>query len=318
MNINLRTQGLILTVLILLSVTITRVKVVPTFKVVSGESVVSIGKAKPSSLSYEQASLVGVETSFEISHAPVRNWSVLDPKVNAQAVLIDSLDDNYPFLHYNTYKEWPLASLTKLLTSIVVFENIGLNKKVSVSQGALDTEGDAGGLRSGEVYAARDLLKVMLLRSSNDAAVAFEEYLGKPEFMKIMNGKAHEFGMVSTKVYDASGLDDNNRGTAADLLRLTRYILENEPDIFNWTRISQTLIQPINDITAHEVLNINGLVNEENFLGGKTGTSDKAKQNLVAIFSLGGKKIMLILLGSEDRLTEAKSLMNWVETAYQF
>ncbi|MEK7464518.1 MAG: serine hydrolase [Patescibacteria group bacterium] len=316
---NLKTQGLILTILILFSVTVTKLRVVPTLSITKADNVpVSITDSKPYNLSYRQASLVGVETPFEITHAPIRNWSVLDPKINAQAVLIDSLDDNYPFLRYNTYKEWPLASLTKLISSVVVFEDIGINKKVSVSQNAVDTEGNAGELRSGEVYTARDLLKIMLLRSSNDAAVAFEEYLGKDGFVKLMNDKAHELGMTSTKFYDASGLDDNNKGTASDMLRLAKYILESEPDILNWTRITQTLVQPINDTTSRELLNINGLVSENNFFGGKTGTSDKARQNLLAIFSLDGKKIILIILGSEDRMADAKSLMAWVKSAYQF
>jgi D-alanyl-D-alanine carboxypeptidase (penicillin-binding protein 5/6) len=213
---------------------------------------------------------------------------------------------------------WPLASLTKLISSVVVFENIGINKKIPIDQNAIDTEGEAGDMRTGEIYTARDLLKIMLLRSSNDAAVAFEEYLGKSEFIRLMNEKANGVGMKLSKFYDSSGLDDNNTGTASDMLLLSKYILEKYPEIFNMTRISRVLVQPINDITTHEVINIDPLVSEDGFLGGKTGTSDKARQNLVAVLSMNGKKIILILLGSTDRLTEARSLMNWIRTAYQF
>lgn len=255
---------------------------------------------------------------YDVKHAPERDWNVLDPKISSEAVLVQSLDGDFPFFHLNTYKSWPLASLTKLLTAVIVIESIGENKKVVVDEAAVSTEGEAGELKSGEVYSARDLLKIMLLTSSNDAAAAFENYLGRDEFVRLMNEKLRELNMTQTRIYDASGLNDENVGTASDLLRLSKYILENEPQIFNWTRQKSQLVQPLNDVSSRTILNIQSMVEATGFLGGKTGTSEKALENEVAIFSSGGEKTIIILLGSQNRDREIENLLRWVKEAYVF
>src|SRR3989344_4539709 len=142
---------------------------------------------------------------------PMRIWDVLDPSVSAEAVLIQSLDDGFPFLSHNTYKSWPIASLTKILAAVVVLENFQINERIPISEVAVSTEGEAGSLRSGEAYSVRDLAQIMLLTSSNDAAAAFEEYAGgKEQFAELLNAKAVAIGMASTVVYDGSGLSDGN------------------------------------------------------------------------------------------------------------
>ncbi|MFA6365410.1 MAG: serine hydrolase [Candidatus Paceibacterota bacterium] len=250
---------------------------------------------------------------------PKRKWDVLDPKVNAEAVAIQSLDSNFPFFNYQTYKTWPMASLTKLLTAIVVAEEIGMKKKIPVSQTAIDTEGTAGDFKSGEVYTAEDLVKIMLLTSSNDAAAAFEEYGGgKEQFIHLLNTKAEKLGMTQTIVHDASGLSDLNQSSASDLIRLARYLVEKHPDIISWTRLQSFLVQPINSGEVHTISNINALVVEKNYLGGKTGTSPEARENLLAFFSFGNERVVFIILGSTNRAEESKSLLNWVANAYIF
>lgn len=315
---NIQWQALLLIVLVLVSLTITRIRDESLRFSGASASLEKDVDVEPLTLSpklaFQRAPVL--KTSFEVKKAPVRDWDVLDPQVGAESVLIQSLDDNYPFFHLNTYKTWPMASLTKLLTALVVLEDIGANKKIPITQEIVVTEGEAGGLRSGEVYAARDLLKIMLLTSSNDAAAAFENYLGKDEFVRLLNQKTRSLGMTQTILHDASGLSDINFSTASDLLLLAKYILKNEPDIFNWSRVPSQLIQPINDITSRTIYNINALVNEQNFLGGKTGTSELAGENLLAIMSLGNKRLIVVLLGSPDRNREVKLLFNWIREAY--
>lgn len=273
-------------------------------------------------LSFERDSFftarVAPQIVAEVRKAPERNWSVLDPKVSAEAVIVQALDENWPLFYLNTYKSWPLASLTKLVTAVVVIESIGENKKIAIDEAAVATEGEAGNLKSGEVYTSRDLLKIMLLTSSNDAAAAFENHLGKEKFVQLMNEKLRELNMNQTVVYDASGLDDRNVSTASDILRLTKYILENEPQIFNWTRVVSQLVQPLNDVSSRTIININSLVNDPGFLGGKTGTSEKARQNAVAIFSSDRLKTVVVILGSRDRDREIAQLLEWAKVAYVF
>jgi len=311
-------QALILIVFILISVTLTKTDVLDFSSAIQNieEKNVPVVGAESSDLSYQKASILS--DSFVVKKNPSRKWDVLDPEIKSQAVLIQSLEDSFPFFNYNTYKKWPMASLTKLLTAVVILEDIGANKKISIDSKILETEGTAGNLKSGEVYAARDLLKIMLLTSSNDAAAAFESFVGKDEFIRKLNKKAESLGMHQTIVYDASGLSDLNESSATDILRLIRYILERQPEIFNWTRLENVLVQPINDIRNQTLYNINPLVKRDDFLGGKTGTSDEAGENLVAIFSFNNERLVMIILGSRDRVGEAENLLNWTKEAYIF
>ncbi len=197
-------------------------------------------------------------------------------------------------------------------------ENIGENKKIVIDENAVATEGEAGGLRSGEVFSARDLLKIMLLTSSNDAAAAFENYVGKDEFTRLVNQKARELGMTQTVIFDGSGLTDENTTSASDMLRLGKYIIENQPEIFNWTRVKSQLVQPLNDMTSRTIFNINSLVDKSYFLGGKTGTSEKARQNLLAVISFRDMRLVTVILGSYDREKDLDMLLQWIDEAYMF
>ena len=201
----------------------------------------------------------------------------------------------------------------------MVIEEAGINKKIIITDRAQNTEGNAGGFTSGEMFTSLDLLKIMLLSSSNDAAVAFEDYLGGPEpFLKLINRKAAAIGMTDTNFFDGSGLSDLNRSNATDLLKLLRYILENHPEIFNWTRQAEILVQPINDTNSRTITNINTFIDNKDFLGGKTGTSEEARENLVAIFTINNYRSAVVILGSVSRVKETESILNWINGAYQF
>ncbi len=252
------------------------------------------------------------------SKAPERNWDVLDPQISAQAVVVESLDDNFPFFKYGSYKIWPLASLTKLLTAAVVIEKFGLSEKIEITPEAMATQGEAGDLRLGEIYSARDLLKIMLMMSSNRAAAAFELHLGRDQFVEMAMEKARVIGMTQTTVYDASGLNDSNTSTARDILLLLKYVLEREPEILGYTRLPSMLVQPVNGERSHTVTNIDPLAVRTDFLGGKTGTSEAAGQNLAAVVSLKNRRMAIVILGSRDRFKETDDLLAWVEKAYRF
>jgi len=124
--------------------------------------------------------------------------------------------------------------------------------------------------------------------------------------------------MNKTIVHDASGLSDLNESTVNDLLILAKYIIKNEPEILNWTRLPNLIIEPLNSPKSRIVYNINSFVTDYNFLGGKTGTSPEAGENFLAIFSLNKLRTIVILFGSQDRIKETKKLLDWVNEAYIF
>ena len=267
-----------------------------------------------------EASLTGqIQVVAEAPPGPARRWEVLDPVLMAEAAMVQSLNGQHPFLNYRTYTEWPLASLTKLITALVVLEDIGPEKKIPISEAAVATEGNGGGLTPGEVYTARALVKILLHAASKDAAFAFEEFMGgRATFVRLMTKKAEAIGMARTLVHDASGLSELNVSTASDLLKLARYITSNAPDIFAWTRLSSFIAQPLNGTESATVENINPFVTDRDFLGGKTGTSDEARQNLLAIFSYEHYRVAVIILGSSDRVREVNTIRSWLGKAYMF
>jgi len=265
----------------------------------------------------ETTEKIVVEQKKEQKKFPSRNWTVPDPNLDAEAVMVYSLDSNFSYLNFRTYSKWPIASITKLLTTVVLIEDIGIHKKIPISKDALLTEGTAGDFRSGETYDAQDLAIIMLLASSNDAAVAIQEYAGgKEKFVKMLNIKAASIGMNDTSLSDASGLDPKNVSTANDLIKLARYIAEKHPEILSWTRLQSVIAQPNNNIESRIIYNVNPFAAEFSFLGGKTGTSPEAKENLLAFFTYKNERVICVILGSHDRVKTKGDVFNWIESAY--
>lgn len=313
---SIKWQAIFLVVLILISLTLTRLRTGSSAALETSGQTAIVSESGSPSISYQKASL----SSFDpVEQAPVRKWDVFDPKTTSESVLIHSLDDDFPLYYENTHNTHVLASLTKLLTAVVVMEDIGVNKWIPITGEAVSTEGLAGNLKSGETYSARELLKIMLLTSSNDAAAAFEEYIGGKEAMvRAIHKKAAELNMNSVIVNDGSGLSDFNYGDAYDFLKLTKYIIKKHPEIFTWTQAHDFLVQPLNESTSRKVYNINELTERRDFWGGKTGTSPAAGENLVSIFDIEGRRVAIILLGSKNRIQDASNLIDWVKTAYTF
>ncbi len=285
------------------------------FGMPANSSVKGSGGQATSSDAYGGTASAGANPNVRL---PVRDWSVLNPAVSSSAVLAESLDTNFPYLRENTEQVWPMASLTKLLTAVVVLENIGTDKQIPISTSTATDEGTAGNLKGGEIYNSGDLLKIMLLASSNGAAEAFSDYVGRDKFVSMLMAKAGSIGMRNTIVYDASGWNDGNVTTASDVFALLNYIIADHPEILGWTRLTSFLAQPLNSERTNIVANIDPLSARGDFLGGKTGTSPKAGENLAAIVSFRNEHLAVVILGSSDRYDELDGVLNWINKAYTF
>ena len=313
-----RWQIILFVIVLFFSLLLTKGASAPVKKAANAAAATSTALSLPSGSAYVSfRPAVLAESSAIVPKAPHRRWEIPDPKISAKIALVHSFDDGMPLYYSNTRELWPLASLTKLITSVAVIEDIGISEKIPITSEVVETEGEAGGLVSGESYSARDLLKIMLLSSSNDAAAAFTRYYSE-DFISLLNQKAREIGMKNTEVYDASGLNDYNSGTAQDMLAIVEYILGNHPEILQWTQNRQIMVQPLNGTGAKEVYNINALVGNDDFLGGKTGTSARAGQNLAAVFRTNARRIAIILMGSQNRIKDAETILNWIDKAYRF
>lgn len=222
----------------------------------------------------------------------------------AKAILVSDLDKDTDLISYNIYRRWSLASITKLMTAVLALEEIGGNKEIVISETAVATEGDSGKLGVDELYKVDNLINLMLITSSNDAATALAEFyaFGRENFIKLMNKKSGELGMSQTVFFDPAGLSPLNQSTANDIRKLMKYIEEAHPEILAST-------QPTD---FKGLKNINPFAGQANFLGGKTGYIEESKENLTSLFSVNEQRILIVVLGAENRFKETQELLSYL------
>ena len=247
-----------------------------------------------------------------------KNPGVPDPNFQVKAAIAEDLNSGFNFYSFNPENRWALASLTKLMSSVIAIEEIGKDKIVSVSKSAVDAEGPAGNLEVGEQYSVSDLISAMLAVSSNDAAAAIAEFYETQNFVTKMQQKADLLEMKQTTFFDPTGISFLNQGTIHDLEKLVRYIYKNHPEIFAATKKQKTVISELTKGIQKELVNINNFSGREDFFGGKTGFTDQAEGNLISLFNYKGHTLLLIILGTGDRFGQTDLLYNWIKQAYIF
>lgn len=245
-------------------------------------------------------------------------------QINARGGLLKYINpsarigENENIFELNAQKRWPIASLTKLMSSIIAIEEIGINNAIDISQKAIDTEGMSGEFIARETFRASDLIKAMLMVSSNDATMALAEKNGEKKFIESMNKKAEELKMAETNFSEPTGLSYLNQSTPESLVKLANYIYFYHPEIFEMSAVKERKIFNLNSTTFKKLININQFAGENDFeiqfLGGKTGyISDETGRNLVAIFKKNDKIILTIILGAENAFEETKKMLECVK-----
>ena len=233
-----------------------------------------------------------------------------ETSLKSRTALIKYIDYNFNLFAFNSQKRWPIASVSKLMTSVITLEKIGDEKEITISAAAVSTEGTTGGFKAGEIFKAEDLIKAMMVVSSNDAAVALAENYGKENFAGMMNQKAKELGMNDTYYEESTGLSFLNQSTADDLTKLAAYIYNNHPQILEVSRQKQVEITELKSKKSRKLLNINRFAGSPDFIGGKTGYIDESGRNLVAFFSKDNQIILTVVLGAENAFDETKKMLN--------
>ena len=150
------------------------------------------------------------------------------PRIAAPSAFLLDVGTGQVLFERHANRRLPIASLTKMLTALVVVERAGLREVVSVSRYASIQIGSVLGLREGERIRIEHLLYAMMLQSSNDAAVALAQHVGGTvaAFVEMMNREAAELGLRDTRVESPNGLDDDGFSTAHDIALLARRTLE--------------------------------------------------------------------------------------------
>ena len=258
---------------------------------------------------------------------PSRIKGVADFNIEAKSALVLDVGTDTVLYSKNSDEKMPIASLTKIMTALVVLESIDLNDTVTISKNAFDTAGRKDSLVVNEKIKAEDLLKIMLIRSNNTAAVSLAEHSSGSveEFVKLMNQKAESLGLKNTNFSNPTGFDsDENYSTAYDLAQLFDYA-SDELLIWEILRIqecrggSRPAPTSLDGNIKHNLKNTNLLLGKlENITGGKTGLTDEAGQCLALIVGdpVNNHRIISIVLNAEDRFLETERLVRWVFGSY--
>jgi len=252
-------------------------------------------------------------------------------KINARAAISVKVSDQGKekvLFEKNSKESLPFASITKLMTALVVFdlkETYSLSQIIRISKEAVNQEGDSrwGGLRVGEGLSVKNLLYMALLESSNDAAFALTEPLGEKAFVGLMNIYSKEIGLKNTRFFNPTGLEPDepnepiNYSTARDLVKLAQYILKNYPQIFEITiNQSYTILKPNGAIHHFIPENTNELLKKTpGIIGGKTGWSPKASGCLLLVFKKPKEKgyFINVVLGSSNRFGDMEKIIKALE-----
>ncbi len=225
------------------------------------------------------------------------------------------------------------ASLVKMMTAMVAFENLSLDDEVPIGS-ASAVLGNRAKFRAYDSFTVRDLLKALLLFSANDAGEALANAASKSgNFVDLMNKKALELHLKRTHFQNATGLDvEGQYSSAADLGIIATALLENP---FLATTVSEQLatLSELHTGRKDTVYTTNNLLQKgPEFLGIKTGTTDLAGQNLIfryknewvlpystARMQSASRELdlVVVILGSQDRYEDALSTLDWLERTLQ-
>ena len=256
------------------------------------------------------------------SYLPELNTAVERPQLSAKsAVIYDTRSSRYLYSK-NPEDRLPVASLTKLLTAIAAIENLNLDDIVTVSEESVKVDGEKQTLYLDEKIRVRDLLKMMLVESSNDAAYALRFYASSSgvDLIGLMNRKAVELGMLNSIFRDPAGLNDDALSSSEDIVKLVIYSLKFDE---LWATLGEKMISvySIDGKIEHKINNTNQLLGIiPDIIGGKTGNTDKALGCMLLVVDIPGKndKIISIVLGSDERFTDTEKLINWTKRAYNW
>lgn len=211
----------------------------------------------------------------------------------------------------------PMASTTKIVTSLVALNRGDINEKLQISKSSATVNGSTVGYREGEEIALRELLYGLMYRSGNDAAIAIAEGIGgtKENFYKQMNECSQNIGLVNSSFNSPHGLDtEHHYSSAYDLAIATKKAMEN--DIFREIVGTKEISKDKYNFTR-DYNNINKMlfqVPEAN--GVKTGYTGGAGKCLVSSFNYEGRDLIAVVLNCTERWRESTKLFQYVKENY--
>ena len=239
------------------------------------------------------------------------------PIIGATSYLMIDAKSGYELASLKPDNPVPPASLTKLMTTYVVFNalkegQITLDSEVTISEKAWRMQGSRMFVEVGKRVRVEDLLLGVIVQSGNDASVALAEFVAGSEsvFAEMMNQSAQALGMYSTHFVNATGLPhDDHYSTARDLATLARTIIKEFPDYYAWHSMKEFQWGDIKQPNRNRLL-----WRDDSVDGLKTGHTEAAGYCLVASAKRDGMRVVSVVVGmSSDkaRIDGSQALLNY-------
>jgi len=258
-------------------------------------------------------------SDFDLKTFPLLDKTVKFNFRSKAGLVVDEKND-FIIWEKNKDKVLPIASLTKMMTAIVVMENRDPDETITISKTAAEIEGSSIGFLEGEKFKLKDLIKAMVIASANDGAQALKDDLGKKDFDVVaeMNKKAKNMGLEHTYYKDDIGLSDKNISTAWELYQIAKEFLKND---YLRQSAKETNAKIYAESKAeYEFWTTNRLLYSESnqFSGVKTGYTEEAGNCFVGLKYVDNKyPTIFVVLNAPDGFTRfddpdvASQYMEW-------
>jgi len=279
--------------------------IVPLFQPKSEYTVANI---YPKSLGYEK--LVGEDVGGYIDK------SISVDSLKAQSAIVFNPSNGDILFEKDTHERKSIASLTKLISAIVVLESFKLDDVITVSLENIPQDLSLQlGAKDGDKISIENIFKAMLISSYNDAAYIVANaypYGGYEGFIKAMNRKAEMLKMKESNFSNPAGLDqEGNYSTAFDIAILVS-VVRNYPEIMDMVKREREIVNWSNNsgLLSTEVLTTNKLLEESTYIKGlKTGITDLAGQCFAGYFVYpNGNELVTVVLNSAERFEDTKTI----------
>ena len=268
------------------------------------------------SIPSNNADVAGVQ----VYNIPPVSKNIPIPNLSARSVLVMDLDSEATLYQRESQTKLPIASTTKIMTALVASKYFQQNSVLTVNEGA-KAGGANVGLNTGDKLIFRSLLYGMLLSSGNDAAfVIAENYPGGVSgFVSAMNEEVLTLKLQNTHFDNPAGFDSpKHYSSAGDLYKITREALK-DANLAKIFATKDTEILSIDKKRKFSLHNLNKLLTSvTGVMGVKTGHTELSKENLVTLVNRDNKKVLMVVLGSNDRFGESTSLIEWTYKNYQW
>jgi len=245
------------------------------------------------------------------------------PEINASGYLLMEMHSGKVLVEKNADQRLEPASLTKIMTAHVVFEEIAkgklkLSDMVHISEKAWKTEGSRMFVKVNSDVSVEDLLRGLIIQSGNDSAVALAEHIAGSEdaFAGLMNAHAAQLGMTSTNFVNSTGLPHpDHYTTPSDIVKVTAATIRDYPDFYPMYAEKQFTYNEIKQYNRNNLLWRNNAVD-----GVKTGHTEAAGFCLVSSAKYDQMRLIAVIMGTESakaRIKESQALLAFGSRFYE-